>query len=130
MAPLDRSALEAEITLLREQVAAQAALIEQLRREVTSLKKDSSNSSKPPSSDLIKPPKPRKNKRRRGKPGGSDHRRQRTAFPAEEVDRPAKVSAREGVRNIHPASSASQSSTASPGTRSKCLRLWVTTVQR
>ena len=61
MAPLDRSTLEARITLLREQVAAQAALIEQLRRETASLKKDSSNS--------------------------SNRLRRRTPFPSEDVDR-------------------------------------------
>ena len=82
MAPLDRSTLEAQITLLREQVAALTTLVEQLRRENASLKKDSSNSSKPPSSDLVKPPKPRK-----GKPGGSDRLRRRTAFLPEELDR-------------------------------------------
>lgn len=91
MEATDRTTIDSEqaarIAELEALVAAQAALIEQLRREIASLKKNSSNSSKPPSSDLVKPPKPKPKKRGRRKRGGSTHRRERTPFLPEEVDR-------------------------------------------
>src|SRR5947209_6771628 len=68
-------ALQAEVALLREQVA--------------SMRKNSSTSSKPPSSDIVKPPKPpppegQDRRKIGGQPGHPKH--ERTPFPPELVN--------------------------------------------
>jgi transposase len=70
--------LQGELDALRVQV-------EELHRQIASLRKDSSTSSKPPSSDIVKPPKPApppgQAKRQRGaQPGHPKH--ERAALPA------------------------------------------------
>jgi transposase len=85
----ERSAQQdAEIVLLRSQLAQALKRITQLERQLAVARKNSSTSSKPPSSDLVKPPKPpRKDgqkRKRGGQPGHEQH--VRCEFPPEAID--------------------------------------------
>lgn len=80
--------LQAEVDSLRQQLHALTAVVERLKTQLASARKDSSNSSKPPSSDIVKPqvpPTPLNDGKRRkgGQPGHPKH--QRLLFPPETV---------------------------------------------
>ena len=82
-----------ELKRLRERVAEQTALIEQLRERIRELEahraKDSHNSSRPPSSDSpFKKPPPHSQRQPSGrKPGGQPGRRGVTRFLVDDPDR-------------------------------------------
>jgi transposase len=78
--------LQAEVDVLRAQLVALQATVEQLQRQLAAALKNSSNSSKPPSSDIVKPPKPppppgQARRKPGGQPGHTSH--QRELFPPE-----------------------------------------------
>jgi transposase len=79
---------DAEIALLKAQLARALERIAQLERQLAAARKNSSNSSRPPSSDLVKPPKPpRKDGQKRqrgGQPGHEQHLR--SPFPPAAID--------------------------------------------
>jgi transposase len=79
---------DAEIALLKSQLARALERIAQLERQLAAARKNSSNSSKPPSSDLVKPPKPQRKdgqkRQRGGQPGHQQHLR--GEFPPEAID--------------------------------------------
>jgi transposase len=79
---------DAEIALLRSQLAQAMERITQLERQLAAARKDSSTSSKPPSSDLVKPPKTTRKdgqkRKRGGQPGHEQHLR--CEFPPQAID--------------------------------------------
>lgn len=84
------AALEQTLAKLQKELGQLWADNQQLKDQITRLKRDSSNSSKPPSSDIVKPNKngTSQAKRRRKIGGQEGHpRHERTSFAPEDVDR-------------------------------------------
>jgi len=70
---------DAEIAMLKAQLAQALARITQVEQQLAAARKDSSTSSKPPSSDIVKPKKPLpkggKKRKKGGQPGHERHLR-------------------------------------------------------